>query len=209
MSVEAKDGNLVLKEINLPDRVVPGREGEAEIDVMNIATMITPWDPDECNENNTYNGYKYRVILRVDGEEYTSGTSCIASKLTANEESRKITFRAPETSGTIDVSARIELAESGERTDWLTRRLEVYAPDESGPADAVDDDDSSGGTLWGGGGGGDEGGGDDEGSDNPFDDLFGGDEVVAKIELLALAIAGLGAAYMLGQLFDIQIGGGG
>ena len=207
MSVEAKDGNLVLKEINLPDGVVPGEEGVAEIDVMNIATMITPWDPDECNENNTYNGYKYRVILRVDGEEYTSGTGCIASRLTANEESRQITFTAPETSGTIDVSARIELAESGERTDWLTRRLEVYAPDEGGPADPVDDDDGDGGTPWGGGGG-DEGDGDDEGSGNPFDDLFGGDELVTRLNLLVLAIGGLGAAYALGQLFDIQIGGG-
>jgi len=188
MTVSAKDGNLVIESIDVPDQLEPGEEGVAEIALFNNATVIGAWDDDRCTDGSgpAGSGYKYQIEFRAGGETQTTGASCL-NRYVGNSETREVTFTAPETAGTKDVEARLKLPGSGERSDWLTQRIEVYEPGDepAEPPDDPDDSDGSGLPDW----------------INP-DDGSGG-----QIQLILAVILLFGAMYAAGNLFDINLGG--
>jgi hypothetical protein len=193
MAAEAKSGNLVISEISTPEEMDPGEEGVAEVTVENLATVITPWDGDRCVGDTTTVGYKYRIVVRVGGETYESATSCLDNLTGKNIEEQRVTFQAPDSPGTVDVEARIELPQTGNRSDWLSSRVEVYGEGDDEPADPPDDD-----------------GGDGEPGDTPdwLADLLGdGGGVGTQIQLVLVVILLIAVLYSAGQLATFNVGG--
>ncbi|UXF51029.1 MAG: hypothetical protein HQRvContig05_28 [Haloquadratum phage sp.] len=191
MTVSAKGGNLIIESIDAPDRLEPGEEGVAEVTVHNAATVISPWEADKCVGGTAEVGYKYEIELRVDGQRQTTGPSCLGRLPGMSPETREVTFEAPATAGTTDVEARLRLPQSGEKSDWLPERLEVYQPGDGPeePPDDGDDPDSSGLPDW-------------------LANLFGGGAGPGSQIQLALGVILLIALlYSAGQLASFNVGG--
>jgi hypothetical protein len=183
-----------IADLDLPDSLRPGDRATARIDATNTSNFISPWDPDKCNDGNV--GLLVEgVLVGPNGEEFVGDTVCAEQHdiVASYEVTSDVSFEAPETEGTHRYEAYVRTAETGEESNRVSESVDVYRDEADAPEDPPDDDGPT---------------------DNPFnlpdfpDPAAPGEGLATRVNLLILAIGGLGAAYALGQLFDIQIGGG-
>lgn len=195
-----------IEDVDLPDSLKPGDRATARIDMSNTSNFINPWNANRCNEGNNYGLLVEGVLVGPNGEEYVGNTVCAKQHdiVTTYEATSRVSFEVPDYEGTHRYEAYVRMAETGEESNRVSESINVFEDEEDAPVEASEDEGDA--LAWYDPGSGDGSG---DGSDGPLSDLFGDDNgLLAKIDLLILAIAGLGSAYVLGQLFDIQLGGG-
>jgi hypothetical protein len=154
---ETKSGNVILREIDVPNQVAPGETFEATVTVSNGAGYINPLDGDKCGLVPP--GYKIEVVC--EGPDGTRSTDdCITTtEVGTRDEQYEFVFTAPsggENSTTVE--AHVEMRGSGMSTDDETATVTVS---DSAPAQSDSEGDSdnpfdlpSFGSGGGGGGGG-------------------------------------------------------
>ncbi|TKX70955.1 hypothetical protein [Halorubrum sp. GN11GM_10-3_MGM] len=180
-----------IADLEVPESLRPGDRATARIDATNTSNFIGPWDPDKCNDGNV--GLLVEgVLVGPNGEEFVGDTVCAEQHdiVTSYEVTSDVPFEAPETEGTHRYEAYVRTAETGEESSRVSESIDVFRDEDDAPEEPPDDDNNT---------------------DNPFNlpDPSGSPPgLPARANLVLLAVAGLGSAYMLGQLFDIQIGGG-
>jgi len=177
-----KGGNIILRRVSVPDQVDPGEPYEVNVQVSNGASYINPWEPDKCGLAPP--GYKLTVVLRgPSGERLTKGPVChTTTEIGTRDETYSFTVTAPQ-SGRAEVSAYVEMENSGKRTD----KLETSTIVSSTPAAQPD----SGGGDDGGGSGGASGLFGDSPTPNPTGTSFNTYAKGAGVILVLLSIAWL------------------
>ncbi len=182
-----KEGNVLLKGIELPDHADPGESVEMTVRVKNRAVYINPWDPDRCN--NPAAGYKMRVGVQLpDGSTRNLEEKCVTGDFSTYKWTTA--FTVPEEKGDHPVSVWVEMTGSDKRTDELERYISVTSKP---PQNGNDGDDDSGVEYpWQG----DDDEEDEDGDSNPFmPDLGLGDQATLAMAVLALlAIAWLASS---------------
>ncbi|GAB7012042.1 hypothetical protein [Halolamina salina] len=141
-----KGGNVVLKELALPDSVEPGEMAEAQIRVKNRAIVINPLDGDRCN--NPVAGYKMRAGLTLpSGETVYTNEKCVAGDFSNHTWAK--TFEVPDDGGDYTVEAWVEMTGSGKTTDTLEQSLSITSTPPETPDDGgSDDNDGGNGLPW-------------------------------------------------------------
>jgi hypothetical protein len=177
-----KSGDIILRSVSVPDSVRPGKSFTAEAVVRNGAPFVGPFDDDGCNPHSD-RGIGHRLQTVFEGPEYqtkTDGPRCHKrSAVGVNDVTYVATFVAPDETGTVTVSAYVELPGSGKRTDRMESQVTVTA---DAPAKPEDRDDSGSSDGW-------FGDGDDSnnnGDSGPFADLESAANVGAALVVLLL-----------------------
>lgn len=177
MSKSTKGGNVILRDVRVPDQVSPGETFEVEAEVANGALAINPWDPDACTDDSLDDA-AYELVVDFNGpngETRQDGPFCLAiTELGTKDTIKTATFTAPSTSGTETIGANVRLPGSGKETGEVSDTLVVSGSDAETPEDT--DDGDGGGVDWGGD---DDGNGD--GGDGPQLPSFGPDGTGLKV----------------------------
>ena len=139
-----KGGNIILRRVSVPDQVDPGEPYEVNVQVSNGASYINPWEPDKCGLAPP--GYKLTVVLRgPSGERLTKGPVChTTTEIGTRDETDSFTVTAPQ-SGRAEVSAYVEMENSGKRTDKLEASSLVASEAPAQPDTGSSDDGGGGG----------------------------------------------------------------
>ncbi len=158
---ETKSGNVILREVAVPNQVAPGETFEATVTVSNGAGYINPLDGDKCALAPP--GYKIEVVCEGPNGATRSTDDCITTtEIGTRDEEYEFVFTAPSGANSTTVEAHVEMRGSGMATDDETATVTVS---DSAPAESDSDGGSSdnpfdlpsfgsGGGAGGGGGGG-------------------------------------------------------
>jgi len=146
VSESVKSGNIILRDVSLPDDVAPGETFRVEAEVSNGAAYINPWDPDKCGLAPP--GYSIEVVFEgPGGQSVVKGPDCLTTtEVGTRDRTYSATFTAP-TAGRARVEAYVRLPGSGKRTQAMDASASI-----SEGAPAVPDDPDDGGDGGGGSG---------------------------------------------------------
>jgi hypothetical protein len=184
MTESTKGGNVVLKNVHVPDSPRPGSLMTVEAVAENHAKVISPWgDADRCG--TTPPGYRVEAEFRLpDGSIVTEGPACISNTdLPGADHTFDTDVAAPESEGQHEIQARLTLPGSGRQTGWMSQTFHFPADSATEP----DRQDGGSGIDFGLGG---DGGGDAGGSD-PFNMGLSQQATLALIVVAILAVAWL------------------
>lgn len=177
-----KDGNIILRSVDVPNQVDPGEPFDVDVEVSNGAAYINPWDPDKCGLAPP--GYKLRVVLDgPSGEELTKTACHTTTEAHTRDETYRFTVSAPD-AGRAEVEAHVEMRGSRKRTDTLEASTLVSDERAAQPDPGPNDDSSD--SRW------NLPGNDDESNDdnsNPFApdvDLDLGQQATLALGVVAL-----------------------
>lgn len=177
MSETTKGGNIILRDVRVPDSVAPGEAFDVEVDVSNDAKFINPFDPDKCGIDPE--GYKIEVVIEHGAETRVKGPDCITmAVIGSKDKTYRATFTAPYVSGPSEVSAHVRMVGSGKQTREMEAATTVTEGAPSQPTDPGGNDSGGGGIDWPGG---------DGGSGNPLDGLD--DAAMALVIIAFLLVA--------------------
>lgn len=190
MGKTTKRGNVILSNVEIPDRIEPGEAFEANATVKNGAAAIGPFDPDRCG--GTPVGYKISVEFDGPGFQHrTDGPKCHSiTSIGANAREYSATFIAPDFGDEVSVSAEVVMGGSGKRTGEMSDTAALSAEPAETPSDPGDD--VSGGWFEffdGSSGGGTGGSGSDGGANNPLAGIFDIQSGLSTVGVFALLFA--------------------
>lgn len=171
MEARTKGGNIVLRDVRVPDSVRPGESFTAEAEVSNGAAYINPWDPDKCGLAPP--GYKIAVEFEgPDGRTVTKPACHTTTEVGSRDVTYSADFTAPD-SGAARVEAKVRMRGSGKETAVVSASADVT---DQAPEEPDDPTSGGGGNPW------------DlpDGGDNPIPD--GGDVGLGVV--LALLLVG-------------------
>jgi hypothetical protein len=146
---KAKGGNVILRDVRVPDYVRPGEAFQAEADVSNGAAYINPWDPDKCGLAPP--GYNIAVKFDgPDGRTVTKRACHTTTEVGTRDKTYTATFTAPQDGTSAYVSANVILSGSGQQTGELSASAAVTQSTPDAPADSGSstDDDGDSSRPW-------------------------------------------------------------
>jgi len=191
-----KGGNVILRNVRIPDTVEPGETFAAKADVDNGAAFINLLDPDQCNPGTLNTGYNLSVKFEgPDGTVKEDGPAChgVTENGSQREEYSK-DFTAPMDADQATVKAWVVMRDSGKTTDAMSDTAEVSTEDPTQPEDP-DDSYGDGPIGWNDG----DGNNDDSDQNGPSLPDFGLGDKLEGVGLLVVVALGV---YLLVELGD-------
>ncbi|WP_436924956.1 hypothetical protein [Halosimplex amylolyticum] len=201
MSETTKGGNVILRNVRVPDTVEPGETFTAEADVDVGGVFVNPLDPDHCN-NASGAGAGYTLSVEFEGPDGTvkeAGPTCqLMTEVGENRSTYSKDFTAPMYDEQATVSARVVMRDSGKSTDEMSDTAEVSrdAPTEPENPDYTDGGSTGDNVNWNPP--------DPDDSDGPqFPDFGIGD----KLEGVGLLVVVLIGVYLLVEMTEAGVEG--
>lgn len=196
-----KGGNLFIESVDVPDAAVkPNGSVRTNVTVGNGALLII--DDDGCEFTpGGYTGYFTRLNVDPEWTAAAAREECVNVKTNGiGRWSTQFTFSAPSQPGFYTIQFWIETPNTGGVSQKVTRTVEVASDGQTDPDPGGDD--------GGDGGDGDPDGGGLENLIDRLAELLGLADAARTTKWAVLFALFLVTVYVLGTLFDVQIGGG-